>query len=298
MSKKISAEIQCSSCYSKFNVQLYRSIWIEEPNNRELIFNNEINVVACPSCKKKTRLEFPFLCTHVEKEIAVWYEPYHDSEIDNDTALYKAKMGKDSFYANAPRIQDWEKFKQKIIELENKSGKHSKINLSEDMMASFSGFINHIEKENEKRNYPILLKHLSSTKGRLAYSFLPFLLLLLALFADQGTDLFSRIQLDLNGFVAIAFAWYVGSFAIFTFLHWVITKVSKYWSVRKDLRLWAFGSVFWITGVFLYVIIIDPYNNSSWSYMDYNEYLQMFLVMLVPPLFVGSAKYVYEKYVK
>jgi len=166
------------------------------------------------------------------------------------------------------------------------------------MTASFSEFTNHIEKENKKRKHPRFLKHLSTIKGRLAYSFLPFLLLLLALFADKGTRLFSKIQRDLDGFLAFAIAWYVGSFIVFTLLYWSITKVSKYWSVRKNLRLWFFGSGFWVVGVLLYVIIIDPYNNGSWRYMDDDEYFHMFLVMLIPPLFVGSAKHVYEKYIK
>jgi hypothetical protein len=298
MSKKIPAEIQCPSCHNKFNVELYRIIWIEEPKNRELIFSDELNAVTCPSCNKKTKLKFPFLATNVKKEIAIWYEPYHDDEIDKDVALYKAKMGKDSFYAKAPRIQNWEEFKQRIIESENKRQKGSKVNLSEDMVTSFSGFTNHIEKENKKRNTPKFLKHLSTIKGRLTYSFLPFLLLLLALFADKGTRLFSNIQRDLDGFLAIAIAWYVGSFIVFTLLYWGITKVSKYWSVRKDLRLWVFGSGFWIVGVFLYVIIVDPYNNGSWRYMDDDEYFHMFFVMLIPPIFIGSAKHVYEKYIK
>ncbi len=115
MSKKISAEIQCPSCRSKFNMELYRSIWIEDDKNRELIFNDEINTVTCLSCKERTKLKFPFLCTSVKNGIAVWYEPYHDTEIDKDIALYKTQMGKDSFYANAPRIRDWEEFKGKIL---------------------------------------------------------------------------------------------------------------------------------------------------------------------------------------
>jgi hypothetical protein len=127
---------------------------------------------------------------------------------------------------------------------------------------------------------------------------LPFTLLLLALFADKGTRLFSQIQRDLDGFIAIAIAWYVGSFIAFTLLHLAITKISKYWSVRKDLRLWVFGSGFWMVGVFLYVLIVDPYNKGSWKYMDDDEYFHMFLVMLIPPLFVGAAKHVYEKYIK
>lgn len=298
MSKKTPAEIQCPSCNSKFDVELFRTIWIEEPKNRELIFNNEINAVTCPACKKKTRLEFPFLCTNVKKEIAVWYEPYHDAEIDKDVSLYKAKMGENSFYAQAPRIQDWEEFKKKIVELERKGSGASKVTLSDDMAASFSGFVNKIEKENEKRKYPYFIKHLSTTKGRLIYSFLPFLLLLFGSYIDNGSRLFSQIQRDLDDFFTIAIAWYIGSFAAFTFLHWVIVKVARYWGVRKDLRLLVFGSGVWVLSVLLYVIIVDPYNNGSWKYMNADEYFHMFLVMLVPPIFIATAKHIYEKHIK
>jgi len=298
MSKKIPAEIQCPSCRSKFNVELYRSIWIEDDENRDLIFNDEINAVTCPSCKERTKLKFPFLCTNVKKGIAIWYEPYHDAEIDKDIALYKAIMGKDSFYATAPRIQDWVEFKKKIVELEEKSNNEGKVEVSEDMVVSLSRFIGQIEKENRKLKYPKFLKHLSTVKGRLLYSFLPFALLLLASFADKGTRLFSKIQRDMDGFIAIAIAWYAGAFIVFTLMHWAITKISKYWSVRKDLRLWVFGSGFWMVGVFLYVLIVDPYYNGSWKYMDDDEYLHMFLVMLIPPLFIGAAKHIYEKYIK
>ncbi len=90
---------------------------------------------------------------------------------------------------------------------------------------------------------------------------------------------------------------YIGSFIAFTLLHLAIIKVSKYWSVRKDLRLWVFGSGFWVIGVFLYVVIVDPYANGSLKYMDDDEYIHVFFVMFIPPLFIGAAKHVYEKYI-
>ncbi len=47
------------------------------------------------------------------------------------------------------------------------------------MAGSFSKFISHIEKENRKRKYPKFLKHISTIRGRLLYSFSPFALFLL-----------------------------------------------------------------------------------------------------------------------
>jgi hypothetical protein len=41
----------------------------------------------------------------------VWFEPYHDPQIDADVRDYATYMGEDSFYAKAPRVRDWQPFK-------------------------------------------------------------------------------------------------------------------------------------------------------------------------------------------
>ena len=46
MSKKLEAEIRCPSCGHAFPTELYRSIRIEYPENRALIFQDKINCVA------------------------------------------------------------------------------------------------------------------------------------------------------------------------------------------------------------------------------------------------------------
>ncbi|MFY9329614.1 MAG: CpXC domain-containing protein [Georgfuchsia sp.] len=118
MSKKVAAEIMCPKCGEKFRVNLIRLLWAEFPENRKLISTDSINAVVCPNCETRTRLEFPFLCTNIKKGIAIWYEPYHDPAIDQDQKLYASKFGDNSFYANAPRVQDWEVFKVKLAEME------------------------------------------------------------------------------------------------------------------------------------------------------------------------------------
>lgn len=122
MSKRLGAQIQCGACGHKFNVSLYRSIWIEEPANRDLIFSDQINRFNCPSCRNHIDTEFAFLATNVKRQIAIWFEPQHDPNIDKDIAGYKKMMGSNSFYAKAPRISDWEEFKRTILEYERKSG--------------------------------------------------------------------------------------------------------------------------------------------------------------------------------
>ena len=144
MSKRLPARIRCPNCDSQFEVMLYRSIWIEDPANRKLIFDDQVNVVICPQCTTRTKLDFPFLCTNVKEHIAVWYEPYPDPEIDNDMKQYANHFGPSSFYATAPRIRDWGAFKAKIIELEQRPKMRPAAQPSPEMQRKMRGFIDHI----------------------------------------------------------------------------------------------------------------------------------------------------------
>lgn len=169
MSKQIEAKIRCPQCGNEFNAKLYRTVWVEYPDNRSRVLNDDINAVTCPACRKKTRLEFPFLCTNIKRGIAIWYEPYHDPEIDKDIAQYAAHFGPDSFYAKAPRIQDWEEFKGKLLDIEAASnGSTPQLSVSPAMKETFSGFLGSLGKETSKQGkyYPWWLSRLQSVFKR------------------------------------------------------------------------------------------------------------------------------------
>ena len=117
MSKKLEANITCPHCGHTFKMELYRSIWGEYPENKELVLSDKINVAHCPKCNKDTKLEFSLLYTNTPKKIAVWWEPHFDPQVEKDENAYKM-VAPDSHLANAPRIKDWNEFKNKIIELE------------------------------------------------------------------------------------------------------------------------------------------------------------------------------------
>lgn len=127
MSKKIKTNINCPVCKNVFPAELYRSIWVEDARNRSLILSDKINAVTCPQCKYHERLQFPFLCTNVKQGFALWYEPYHDPQVDKDAEDYRKQMGPDSFYANAPRISDWKAFKEKLLEMEAETSKEDSV---------------------------------------------------------------------------------------------------------------------------------------------------------------------------
>jgi hypothetical protein len=118
MSKRVEASIQCPNCGHHQNAVLFRSIWAEFEENRSLILNDQVNIFLCDICKYSERLAFPFLCTNVKKQIAIWYEPHHDAQVDADVKQYAAHMGPNSFYAKAPRIADWQEFKARFLEME------------------------------------------------------------------------------------------------------------------------------------------------------------------------------------
>ncbi len=75
----------------------------------------------------------------------------------------------------------------------------------------------------------------------------------------------------------------------FSIVHVIKAKIIPEWNFRKDIRLWCFGSLLWVAGVYLFVSLFDPFD----GYMN-NKILFMFS----PPLFAGLAKCIYDKYIK
>ena len=152
MSKKLGANITCPACKNVFPTELYRTIWAENPENRSLILDDKINAVTCPRCKHHERLQFPFLCTNVKRGFALWYEPHPDPQIDKDMADYRKHMGAESFYSKAPRISDWETFKEKLLEMEaNAPTEASMPSPSPEMQEKWAGFIASLKEQNKTK---------------------------------------------------------------------------------------------------------------------------------------------------
>jgi hypothetical protein len=146
MSKKLETSVQCRKCGYEQNLVLFRSIWAEDPENRSLILNDQINLFRCDNCNHRERLDFPFLCTNVGKGLAIWYEPYPDAQIDADIEQYRKHMGANSFYAKAPRIADWETFKATFLELEAAGPQlGQKPQYSSESRKIFRGFIDSLK---------------------------------------------------------------------------------------------------------------------------------------------------------
>jgi len=151
MSKRVEVKITCPSCYYQFDFTLYRSIWGEYPENRELVMSDKINVATCPSCKKYTKLDFPFIYTNAKQFFAVWWEPYYDPQIDEDSKGYNKLMGQGNYLAAAPRIKDWGEFKRTIIKFESGILKGNPGVASEEMKGQMEGFLKHLQDKNIKK---------------------------------------------------------------------------------------------------------------------------------------------------
>lgn len=117
MGKILDATITCPTCKRRFETEVHRVVWGEYPQNRELVFSDQINSETC-RCGTVLKLPFAFLFTNRDREFAVWYEPRHDPVIDEDALIYAEAWGADSYLATAPRISDWETFKLVIRDFE------------------------------------------------------------------------------------------------------------------------------------------------------------------------------------
>jgi CpXC protein len=118
MSKTYEIQEECPACNYPFEIKMYRSIWGVHPENRELVMSDSVNRTTCKNCGLKITIQASLFYTNASSGFAVWYEPVPDPQIDTDQYLY-TQLGGASFYlAKAPRIKDWNEFKNTIIKFE------------------------------------------------------------------------------------------------------------------------------------------------------------------------------------
>ena len=70
MSKRVEANVQCPTCGTKKQMTLYRSLWVEYPENLAMVMSNSLNLFECSKCGLHQQLPFAVLCTSVKREIA------------------------------------------------------------------------------------------------------------------------------------------------------------------------------------------------------------------------------------
>jgi endogenous inhibitor of DNA gyrase (YacG/DUF329 family) len=114
MSQLIEIEVTCPHCGKIYKTKVFRTIWGENQVCRKQVMENNINNVTCPYCQFSFHAPLAMMYVDVNEKFAVWWEPYHDDGIDSDTEGYRKMFGEGNFYQTAPRIKDWEEFKNTI----------------------------------------------------------------------------------------------------------------------------------------------------------------------------------------
>ncbi len=296
MSKRIDAKATCPDCNHAWRIQLYRSLWVEDGKNRQLVAEDKVNVVACPECGLSQRIEFPFLCTNVKRNIAIWYEPYPDPEIDKDIALYAKSFGQNSFYARAPRVKSWNEFKAKLIQMEGTlDPDRPKPKASEEASNIFQGVIDSLK--STPPNYPTWLSHLRNIKARVLYSLIPFALWIVLVGLKNGSDTLNVLLAEIGNLLKV-FVVFIGStFLLLSAIHFFAKHRKPWRETSKNFRLYVFTSLCWIAGVLFVVAVLDLFDYGGFGGMYSDEIIHLLSILFGTPLLVGIAISAYNKFV-
>ncbi|MCQ2058615.1 MAG: CpXC domain-containing protein [Bacteroidaceae bacterium] len=115
MSKLIDITVTCPHCGRQYNAKVFRTLWGDGGTaENNILSNDKTNVVECPDCHYAFRAPLAMMYVDCRAGFAVWWEPIHDDGIDSDATAYANMFGPDSYYAKAPRIEDWEDFKDTV----------------------------------------------------------------------------------------------------------------------------------------------------------------------------------------
>lgn len=114
MSQLVDITAVCPQCGTSYSAKLFRTIWGEVEGNRTKVMEDRINIIECPHCHHKYHAPLAMMYVDVVKKFAVWWEPIHDPGIDELAYSFSAMLGPGNFYETAPRVKDWEDFKETI----------------------------------------------------------------------------------------------------------------------------------------------------------------------------------------
>ena len=101
---------------------LYKTIWGEVAENRDLVFSDKINRLICPACGNVAFPATSLMYTNCDLCFAVYYEPEHDPQIDadnNNLAARELGQRRGAMHLfDAIRLPEWEQFKEMIRKYE------------------------------------------------------------------------------------------------------------------------------------------------------------------------------------
>jgi len=107
----------CPDCEAPGHVHVFRSVNVRlEPELRNQILADELNLFRCVCCGFTTRVVTPVLYHDACRQFAVWYVPYASE--DEFYQLTESIAGSEGYLKNAPMYGEWFRFKRSIVELE------------------------------------------------------------------------------------------------------------------------------------------------------------------------------------
>jgi len=121
MAKIVKHNIPCPSCKAFSEQEIYYTVNEELNGIASKILNNEINFVKCNNCSNKFQIKTGLLYCNHQKQFAVYFHPNNIHEIDNEIMELKKMHGELHFLNKIIKFSDWDKFKEKIFELEDPS---------------------------------------------------------------------------------------------------------------------------------------------------------------------------------
>lgn len=117
MEKQIDYSISCPKCNGLVKAVVQKTVYGDMPGNLEKVMSDKINIAKCPYCGHTFQVPVSVMYANQFKRYAVWYEPTPDAEIEKTSKIWGQMLG--DFYEQAPRIPDWEMFKDTISKFES-----------------------------------------------------------------------------------------------------------------------------------------------------------------------------------
>lgn len=137
MSQRVEVTATCPNCGKQYQGNLFRTVQGEHESLRSAVMNNNINILEYPHCGHKFHVPLAMLYVDAVKQFAVWWEPVYDPQIDEMTVGFSKMLGHGNYYETAPRISDWEEFKETINRSIVVNSKDNQKRLQEDKKRLF-----------------------------------------------------------------------------------------------------------------------------------------------------------------
>jgi hypothetical protein len=117
MGRTGSEQVLCPSCGAAGCVHVYRSVNVRlEPDLRDLVLSDELNLFRCAQCGMTTRVIVPVLYHDMRLGFAVWFMP-NVSQAEYADAIVGMNATSDCL-KHAPMTRTWYEFKDKIVAME------------------------------------------------------------------------------------------------------------------------------------------------------------------------------------